>query len=71
MTIYLVGSEEDHFIVDRLYESADDACHYCDEQNAFNRGRGNREWWVVKETETTSDHFQWKTIHSKYIRYLV
>lgn len=76
MTIYLVGSMEDHFIVDELFFDAERACQYCDKRNATNRERAKPEWWVVKEAKGESDsstvlgfiYHSWRTIHSKHMR---
>ena len=55
--IYLVGSQEDHFIVDRVYATEADAIAYCD-------SRANWKYvWKVKKAGFGDDWIGWATVH--------
>ena len=56
--VYLVGSQEHHFILDRVYLDRAEAIAYCD-----NRANDTYDW-VVFEAPFGLDWLHWENIHA-------
>ncbi len=56
--VYIVGSDEDKFICDRVYANKEDAVFYC---NIRNKDGGVP--WIVMEAEVGIDWMFWKRVY--------
>lgn len=57
--VYAVGSQEDHFIVDRLYNQDQfvEAVAYCESR------KSPKYTWLVMKVPLGGDWMQWRTVH--------
>jgi hypothetical protein len=61
-TVYVVGSEEEHFICDRVYFDLEAAKAYCDEQDKRDYPKLR---WSVMAAPIGGDWLQWEHVYPR------
>lgn len=61
--IYIVGSNERKFIVDRVDLDRQLAIDYCEQRNQQNKESGDRQWWIVMSSKPGDYFNDWLLVH--------